>query len=232
MDEHDLKRAGLRRSLLFGGLSDGTLTRLADLSEWRSYAGGASVFRKGDSGAHLFVIVEGRVRIGSGAPDGRELVFNLLAPGAVFGELAFADGGARTAEAVAVEPTRLLTIDRRDLLPFLREEPEVLLKILALLAERARWISDNFEDNAFMRLPARLAKRLLMLSQHFGVDGGQGRRLAVRLRHHELASHMNVTRESITRLLQIWRVEGLIDEQRGVITLKDLHRLEALSHAD
>ncbi len=227
----DPKKTALLKTQLFSSLADRTLSELARIAEWRVLEAGAIVFRKGDPGTHLFVIERGRVRIGADAIDGREVTFNLLGQGAVFGEIAFADEGSRTAEAVAVEQTRVLTFDRRYFLPFLKGEPEILLQMMAALAERARWISENYEDVAFMKLPARLAKRLLILSRHFGADTDSGRLLATTLRHRDLANHMNVTRESISRLIQVWRAEGVIEERRGVILLKDMARLQALARS-
>jgi CRP/FNR family cyclic AMP-dependent transcriptional regulator len=112
---------------------------------------------------------------------------------------------------------------------FSKKEPDVVLQLMAAIAARASWISESYEDAAFLELPARLAKRLLFLSQHFGFDTPRGRRHAATLAHRELASHMNVTRESISRLMQKWRKEGVIEEHRGVIVLLNPKRLEALA---
>jgi len=223
------KIEALTRTTLFGGLDEPALKQVAAIAEWRVLAQGAVVFRRGEPGPHLFIIHRGHVKFGSGAADGREVTLNLLGPGAVFGELAFADGGPRTADVVAVEAVELLAVGRRDLVPFLKKEPEVVLQLMAALAARARWIAESYEDAAFLELPARLAKRLLFLSQHFGFDTPRGRRLAATLPHRELANHMNVTRESISRLMQKWRKEGVIEEHRGVIVLLDAKRLEALA---
>jgi CRP-like cAMP-binding protein len=223
------KLAALSRSDLFGGLSGPALARLAALAEWRVLSENQSVFRRGDPGLHLFVIHRGRVKFGTGAADGREVTLNLLGPGAVFGEVGFADGGPRTADAVAAEPVELLALSRRELVPFLKNEPDAMLQMMAALATRARWISESYEDQAFLELPARLAKRLLFLARHFGYDTPKGRRLAASLTHRELANHMNVARESITRLIQKWRREGLIEEHRGITILLDPARLQALA---
>lgn len=223
------KVAALSKTALFGGLAAPALARLAALVDWRVLDTDAIVFRRGDPGTHLFVIHRGRVRFGTGAVDGREVTLNLLGPGGVFGEVGFADGGPRTADAIASEPVELLALSRRELLPFLKSEPEAMLQMMAALATRARWISESYEDAAFLELPARLAKRLLFLSRHFGYDMPEGRRLAASLTHRELANHMNVTRESITRLIQKWRRDGLITEHRGIMVLRDVRKLEALA---
>jgi CRP/FNR family cyclic AMP-dependent transcriptional regulator len=223
------KRVALSKTVLFGALSAQSLDRLARLAEWRTLASDTAVFRRGDAGTHLFVICSGRVKFGTGALDGREVTLNLLGPGAVFGEVGFADGGPRTADAIAAEPVELLALARRDLLPFLKGEPETMLEMMAALATRARWIAESYEDQAFLDLESRLAKRLLFLSHHFGYDTPRGRKLAATLTHRELANHMNVARESITRLIRKWRDEGLIEEHRGSMTLLGTRKLESLA---
>lgn len=227
----DRKKQTLSQTLLFGGLDAQALDKLAALAEWRTVAAQATVFRKGDPGTHLFVIHTGRVKFGSGAADGREVTFNLLGPGEMFGEVAFADGGERTADVVAVEPSELLAISRRGLIPFLRSEPDIMLRMMAMLARRVRWVSESYEDAAFLELPARLAKRLLLLAQHFGFDTPEGRALAVTLPHKELANHMNVTRESINRQIQKWRREGILEQRRGTVIIKNIDRLADCARA-
>ncbi len=226
------KATTLSRTILFGVMNAASIKRLANLAEWRTYEAGTKICRKGDPGTHLFVVHSGQVKFGSGAVYGREVTLSLLGPGAVFGELAIADGGLRTADAIAVETVELLALARRDLIPFFMSEPGVMLQMMSVLAARARWISESFEDAIFLSLPKRLAKRLLLLSQHFGIDTADGRKLAVTLPHSELANHMHVTRESINRLIQKWRGEGLIEERRGVVIIKNMQGLEALASLD
>ena len=228
----DLKKLALSRAELFAGLDARAIDRLAAIAEWRTVPEGGTVVRKGDPGNHLFVIHRGKVKFGTGAADGREMTLNLLGPGAIFGEIAFADGGDRTADVVAVENSELLALDRRELVPLMQNEPEVMLRIMEMLAARVRWVSEAFEDAAFLELPARLAKRLLFLAQHFGLDTPRGRALAVKLSHKELANHMNVTRESVNRLIQKWRRDGIIDQERGFVVLIDAARLVEIAQSE
>ncbi len=130
---------------------------------------------------------------------------------------------------MACEHCRLVQLDRADLAPFLEREPALTLRMLVTLTARLRWMSDRFEDALFLELPARLAKRLLFLGEHFGVDTPRGRRLSVSLPQRELASHMGVTRETVNRLLQQWRASGVILIDRGVIVLSDTAQLARIA---
>jgi CRP-like cAMP-binding protein len=225
------RAAQLKRAPLFEGLGPYELEPLARLARSRAFADGGVIFHKGDEASGLYVVVRGRVKISAGSRDGREVVLNLLGPGEVFGEVALIDGGERTADAVACEPVRVLVLDRGPLIALLEANPALMLRMLATLTRRVRWVSDRLEDAVFLSLPARLAKRLLFLGQHFGVDTIRGRRLTVSLPQRELASHMNVARETVNRLLQDWRDEGLIDVQRGFIVLLKPGSLAAIAGA-
>jgi CRP-like cAMP-binding protein len=225
------RAAQLKRASLFEAMSPDELDALARMARSRAFADGDVIFRKGDEASGLFLVVRGRVKISSGSRDGREVVLNLLGPGEVFGEVALIDGGERTAEAVACEPVRLLVLDRGPLIALLEANPALMLRMLVTLTQRVRWVSDRLEDAVFLGLPARLAKRLLFLGQHFGVDTSRGRRLTVSLPQRELASHMSVARETVNRQLQEWRDAGLIDIQRGFIVLLRSEQLAAIAGA-
>jgi CRP-like cAMP-binding protein len=223
------KIAALACTTMFGGADAEALQQLAALAEWRVAPAGAAVFRKGDPGDRLFVVHQGQVKISALSVDGREMTLNLLGRGTMFGEVAVADGGVRTADATATEATELVSIARQDLMTFLRDHPEMLLRMMVALSQQVRWVAESLEDTNFLGLPSRLAKRLLFLGAHFGQDTPEGRRLTVALPHHELASHMYVTRESVNRLLQTWRKEGLVKQDKRVLILTDLHRLNEIA---
>ena len=127
------------------------------------------------------------------------------------------------------KPSELLALSRKRLLPLIVSHPELVLQMMAALCDRARWLAETYEDSAFLDLSTRLAKRLLFLSRTFGIDTPHGRRLAVSLPHRELAAHMNVTRESISRLVKELERDGLLEERRGIMVLKDLPRLETMA---
>jgi CRP/FNR family cyclic AMP-dependent transcriptional regulator len=224
----DARAAALARTPLFSALDNPALHRLAGMARPIAVRADAAVFRKGDPSRSLYVIDQGRVKIATTSAEGREIVLNLLGPGAMFGEIALVDGGERTADAIATEPARLLALDRAELIPYLEANPRLMLHMLVVMAQRVRWVASSLEDTAFLSLPARAAKRLLLLAEQFGLETAEGLRLTVSLPQHEMARHLGVTRESVNRLFQDWLADGLIAIDRGVIVLRDLARLRAI----
>jgi len=215
-------RAGrmmLQGSPLFRGLPTATLDRIAALAAQRAYRRGEIVFSAGDAGDALFGVVSGRIRISAGHADGREIFLNIMEPGDTFGEIALLDGGTRTATATAIEPSELVSLRRESLFGLLEKEPKAALELLRLCGERLRWTSGLLEDAAFLDAPARLAKRLLSLSELHGeaVEGGR----KVRISQEEVASFLGVSRQMVNEQLQEWKSKGWVALGRGTVTVLD-----------
>src|SRR6266851_1995848 len=90
-----------------------------------------------------------------------DVIFHKASPGT--GMMALLDGKDRTADATAQTDCELLVIERRSFIPFLINNPEVALRLLAVLCDRLRRTTEQVEDMLFRDLPSRLAKKLLSL---------------------------------------------------------------------
>ncbi len=208
------------------------LARLEAFARSRRFKAREPVFMKGDPASGMMAVVAGRVRISSYSADGREVVLNVINPGEVFGEIALIDGGERTADAVAMEDTELLVLERRDFLPFLERNPELCIKLLKVMCHRLRRTSEQLEDFSFLDLRTRLAKRLLDLADAHGEeDGNGGIHIALSLSQRVLGAMMGTSREAVNKQLRAWEDEGLITLRRGSITLRDADQLELIVSA-
>lgn len=219
----------LQRSPLFRGLAPPALERIAALATQRHYGEGEIVCSQGDPGDALHAVVTGRIRISSGAADGREIFLNIMEPGDSFGEIALLDGGTRTASAVAMVSSELVMLRREHLFGLLAKEPQVALELLRLCGERLRWTSGLLEDAALLEVPARLAKRLLSLAQLHGERSGQG--FTLRISQENLASFLGVTRQAVNQQLQVWKAKGWVELGRGVIIVRDEGAIGNAVHA-
>src|SRR5215813_4046628 len=160
-----MKLTVLRRHPVFGGLPLEHIQRLSAYASTRAYPRGATIFSKDGPGTGLFAVCSGTVRIAVPSPDGRNAVFGLIEEGEIFGEIALLDGRPRTADATAMTDCELIVIERRDFVPFLRDNPDVMLKFIEILCARVRRTSEQVQDVTFLSLPTRLAKTLLQLSK-------------------------------------------------------------------
>jgi CRP/FNR family cyclic AMP-dependent transcriptional regulator len=215
------RRSILHNHPLFAELTGVELDRvLADAHVLR-YRQGEVIFLKATPGTGMIAVLSGRVRISAPSVDGREIVLNIIEAGEVFGELALLDGKDRSADAVAQTDCELLTIERRSFVPFLRDNPEIALRLLAVLCERLRRTTEQVEDMLFLDLPSRLAKKLLTLAAVSGERLPSGARLATRLSQRELGALIGMSRESVNKQLRQWQAAGIVSVGRGVIALTD-----------
>jgi CRP-like cAMP-binding protein len=138
-------------------------------------------------------------------------VFNLIFPGEVFGEIALLDGRNRTADAVVVEDCEIMIIERRDLIPVMREYPDIAFKMIEVLCDRLRRTSEQVEDVVFLGLPARLAKALLRLQA--GTAG------TIHITQREISQMIGMSRESTNKQLREWEERKWVKLERGGIVI-------------
>jgi len=217
---------------LFAGLGDRELTEIAKITKRHRLHAGAALFHKGDTGADMYVIVSGLLKAFSTGPDGDDVVFRLMGAGEVTGDLAAFAEGRRSASNVALEDCELLMIQRRELLPVLRQCPEIAIRLIAALATRMIRLSESLEDKSLRPVSARLAKCLLTLVDrwHEPAKGG-GMRITPRISQGELGDLIGATRESVNKLTRQWGASGVISMSDRVITIKDRAALEKLAAA-
>jgi CRP/FNR family cyclic AMP-dependent transcriptional regulator len=223
------RRELLKSIPMFEGIDDRDLDRLLALTTTKKLERREFLFRKGDPGATVFAVMKGRLRTTGEGADGKEVVFGYSDPGEVIGEIALLDGEPRSATIQALEPTQLLTLHRRDLIPFLEKNPKVAVQLAVVMATRLRRVSEQVEDTVSLGLPTRLAKKLLTLARSYGVDEGEGLRIDLKLPQHELGELVGTSRESINKQLRSWSEDGLVSFERGYVTIRDREGLEALA---
>jgi CRP-like cAMP-binding protein len=140
----------LRQVALFAGLDDAELAKIAEISREQSFHPGKTIFKEGEPGNRLFLILEGDVRISRDIPGSGEEALAILKPGACFGEMAVFDRSERSTDAISNGGCRLLTISRADLEIVLDLDPELAGKVLRamvrLLSVRLRATNDNLRS--------------------------------------------------------------------------------------
>ena len=209
------KTAVLRAHPFFRELDQRIVDSLVPHALTRKAKRGALLFRKGDPGTNLYVVCDGAVRVSAPSDHGKDAVFNLIVPGEIFGEIAFLDGGPRTADAVMIEPGELMVIERRDFLPLLQRYPELALRLLEILCGRLRRTSQQLEDIVFLGLEPRLAKALLYLYEHSFSKPGQ----TLKVTQRDISQLVGISRESTNKQLRSWQRRKWLKLERGGLTI-------------
>src|SRR5262249_43238289 len=149
----------------------------------------------------------------AGGHDGREVLFSIMGAGEVIGELSVLDGQPRSATLVAIEPAELAVIDREPLLAMLKSSPDLMLKMVGVLATRLRTLSEHCESISTLTGATRLAKVLVSLAKKHGVSSPEGIVIPVRLSQQDLGNMVGVTRERVNHLLRDWSGRRILQHQ-------------------
>jgi uncharacterized membrane protein len=154
---------------LFESLTDEDLDALSRRLEQIEYAEGDVIFRQGDEGSSLFIIDDGAVDISYGEGKTR-VTLATLSTGQYFGELSLFDGAPRSATATSSKRSRLIRLDRDDLVDFVNKNPSAAMRIISEMSERlrqtnelmSRQVSRNVleEEEEHLTLGQRVADRV------------------------------------------------------------------------
>ena len=135
---------------------------------------GDVLFHEGEPGDRMYVVIDGKVKLGQTSTDGRENLLAVLGPGEMFGELSLFDPGPRTSTATALTDAVVLGLGHDQLKPWLAGRPEVAAALLQALARRLRRTNEAMADLVFSDVPGRVAKALLDLGERFGAATADG----------------------------------------------------------
>jgi len=210
---------------LFSALDEETAGRLADSMTPHQLARGEVVFREGDPGDSLYVVISGKVKLSRTSGDGRENLLQVLGPGEMFGELSLFDPGPRLSTAYVVSTADFISLGNDALRLFLADHPEVAMQMLAGLAHRLRRTNEGISDLVFTDVPGRVAKALLDLAERFGRRAEHGLLVAHELTQEELAQLVGASRETVNKALADFAHRGWIGLGAKSVTLLDVGRL-------
>jgi CRP-like cAMP-binding protein len=216
----------LRSPPLFRDLPPGVIEHLGSYMKTRRVARGTTIFAKGDPGSGLMGVLAGAVKVSVASADGKDIVLNVFREGDIFGEIALLDGRPRTADATAMSDCELIVIERRDFVPFLSSQPDVMLKFIEILCSRLRRTSEQVQDITFLNLPTRLAKTLLQLTG--GVQGSAAPSKAT-ITQREISQMIGMSRESTNKQLRAWAKRGWIRLERGGVGVIAPDKLAAIA---
>jgi CRP/FNR family transcriptional regulator, nitrogen oxide reductase regulator len=205
----------------FSAFDEIELKELAALAVERSFADNSAVFWEGDASEWLYIVASGKIKVTKLASTGKEIIIAFFNAGEMFGEAAVFEDKPYPASAQTVEETRLIGIRKADFLAFLKNHPDVTVKIIGILSGRLREAQNRLRDLAGERVEQRLARMLLMLSDKLGTT--------LPFTRQELSDMSGTTTETAIRILSQWKERGITDSVRGKIIISDLTKLKLLA---
>jgi CRP/FNR family cyclic AMP-dependent transcriptional regulator len=196
------------------------LQALAARGVQRRYRRGVLLIQEGETGDTLYIVQQGRLRAFLGDGQGKELTLGIYGPGEYVGEMSL-DGGPRSANVEAMEPSTCAVITRDVLLDYIAQQPAFALELMGRLIRRARLATESARNVALIDVYGRLVRLLNQMALDPNALGE--RMLSERLTHQAMAQHLACSREMVSRLLRDLETGGYIAvRDRWIWLLKPL----------
>ncbi len=210
---------------LFSSLNPSDLRDCALLAQERLIKPSTLLFRQGNQATTLFVVIKGQFRASEITPDGREILHRFLGPGDMLGGMAAVGDMKYPISAVAVEPSCVLTWTTTAVHRLMEKHPKIARNAMRLMVQRIQEFQQRCIDLSTQRVEQRIARAIARLASQTGRRVADGVLLDVALSRRDLAEMTGTTLFTVSRILNQWRVAGLVRLDRRRVTLLRPHEL-------
>ena len=221
----------LHATELFGGIDENAIAELVSIGRTDSVKKGEILFRRGDPGDRLALVLEGRFRVSNATAQGREVVLSFINVGELAGEISILDGVARSSDVTAMVPSNVFLLERSQFISVLQNNDEAYLHIVKVLCRKIRESAHILESNT-SELLSRACAGLVRLGDLHGKQLDYGVLIDIAIPQKDLGAYLNMTRANANRQLSYLRDEGLVTIEDNKIILLDSDGLVDLAEMD
>jgi len=206
---------------IFSALSANVLDELLSRMTKRSYQKNNMILMEDEFGDTFFIIAGGSIKITRVSEDGREVILAMLGEGEFFGEMSLLDGETRSANAIAIEESKVLILKRHDFLLFLERFPKIAISLLTEMAGRIRKSDQQIESLSLSDAEHRIGITLIRMAEELGTIR-QGKVEISNLPYQQdIANMAGTSRETVSRMMKILEEKGFIKRSGHNLSILD-----------
>lgn len=207
-------------------LEDKTWNMLFKLGAPHEFEAGETIYLQDEPSSGLVCLERGSIKNCVFLPDGTEKTLCILESPNLTGETAIVDGGPSICSAIALTKTSVFFIPKEKAQEFLLSNPNLMMLMMSVMAKKLRCMKIQAEDMA-ANIPQRLSHMLFNFNK-YGVFTHNEDEPRLIITHDELACFIGTSRPKITKYLNEFMKQGLIDKGRGYVTIKDYNGLNRI----
>lgn len=192
----------------------------------KSYKKGEYIYMPEEPSEAVYMVVSGKVKVGSYSPDGKEITKHILTTGDLFGELALVGELRRRDFAVALLNTELYVLPKADMLGLMQADSQLSQQLTQLLGYRLARMEQRLEALVFKDSRTRVVEYLRALAQEKGRQIGYEIEVRGILTHQEMANLTATSRQTVTTVLNELRRDNIITFNRRRLLIRDLDKLQ------
>lgn len=211
----------LHENQYFHGLSEASLSQLADHMTLRKFERGEALFWEGDPCSGLHIVEKGSIKLFRVSPQGRQYIVRVMQEGDTCNEVPAFDGGTNPVNVEALEDTTAWVVEAEAVLDLMRKDPFFMELIVENLTKMMRHLVHLVSELAFYQVTHRLARLIRELP-----DGELSGEANVRVTQDQLAARLGTVREVISRSLKELERSGAIRVENRRIHIQDADVLQ------
>jgi CRP/FNR family transcriptional regulator, cyclic AMP receptor protein len=211
---------------LYNTLCPHKVKTMGSKHEFMKVSKDSCVYIPDDLSTHVYLIVEGRIKLGHYLEDGREVVSAILTTGEIFGELALAGEDRRRDFAQAMCESILCPLTIIELQELMAQSKELSFKILKLVGLRLIKLERKLELLVFKDARTRVIEFLKDAAAWKGKKVGYETLIATRLTHKDIAALTGTSRQTVTTILNDLKEQNIINFDRKRILIRDMDKLK------
>lgn len=204
----------LREFELFRDLTIEELTHVHELAGEHTYQRGDFIFMEGEEREAVFFIRRGLVKILKEDDEGREHIVNILGKGQMFPHVGFFQDGPYPGTAQAIEATHVLAVRRVPFDALLMKHPEITRKLMNVMGKKILQLQAKLQELALFDSHERVMALLRHFAEEYGQVESDGIHVKLQLTHGDMAHMIGMTRESVNRVWNQLRKQGVLSGDR------------------
>lgn len=209
---------------ILSDLSAEDIARLDDRCNWRVVPKQEVIIDRQSESRDVYFIVSGRVRVVNYSLSGREVTFDDLDAGTIFGELSALDSQPRSANVLALQNTTVATMSHETFRSLLMEHPQVAIHLMERMAQIIRTSTERIMDLSTLGANNRVHAELLRLARPCEEDDNNAVIKPIPI-HGDIASRVSTTRETVARVLSDLSKSGVVKRENDRLVVLDVDQL-------
>jgi len=215
----------LSKASLLRGLSELELQAVLAEARIQHLVDGAFFFLEAEPAEKSYILLNGKVKLGQVTEVGQQVILGYLIPGRVFGIISILKQVTYPVSAQAVGDCRAMVWDQATMNRLMDAYPRMGLNALHIMAGQIREFQNTIRDLSTKRVEQRIARAVLRLARQSGRKIDEGVLIDLPLTRQDLAEMTGTTLYTVSRVLNDWEAQGLVQSQRQRVVICSEHGL-------
>lgn len=224
--QETVQRLRLSSISILGQLNSTDIDWIASRCDWISFDPGQLILNQDEQSNDVYFICSGSVKASIHSSVGHQVIYQTMAEGMMFGEIAAIDGAPRSVHIVADGSCLLAKLSATHFIELMRNNPDFSLAVTRQIIDTTRFLTARVFEFSALNVSQRIERELLRLANDFGQENDGEIVVESPPTHADIASSVNTHREAVTKHLNRLSRQGTIAKRGRTLIIRDINALK------